>query len=471
MDRIKFGTDGWRGIIAGNFTVANVARLTDAVALWLLNKYRETSVVIGYDTRFGGKLFAGTAARVLAMKGIKVYLSSDFVTSPMVSYAVTWYGAGLGIMITASHYAFEYSGYKIKGEHGGPMMEEDIRNIEALVSNDMNIDLERIKWQNLVEQKTIEYVNIASIYFERIKSNFDLDLIKKSGLRLAFDAMYGSSQNIIKQLLPGVKNFHCKTDPFFNHIPPEPTEENLKEFIDMIRSDGNFSCGLAIDGDGDRLALIDNRGNYIDSNHILLILIHCLAAYRRLRGKVIIGYSSTSRAEKICKHYGIDLQRVKIGFKEICRVMLKEDILVGGEESGGMMFRAHIAEKDGIFANLKVLEMVAYYQKPLSEITANLFKKYGDIHFNLVNYPCKDDEKGKAMANLSKVLPERVGGKKVETTTDMDGFKFVLEDGSWVLIRPSGTEPLLRLYGEASSQVTLNQRIEAGKKLLEQAIK
>ncbi|KPK83421.1 MAG: hypothetical protein AMS27_12885 [Bacteroides sp. SM23_62_1] len=452
MDRIKFGTDGWRGIIAGNFTVANVARLTDAVALWLLNKYRETSVVIGYDTRFGGKLFAGTAARVLAMKGIKVYLSSDFVTSPMVSYAVTWYGAGLGIMITASHYAFEYSGYKIKGEHGGPMMEEDIRNIEALVSNDMNIDLERIKWQNLVEQKTIEYVNIASIYFERIKSNFDLDLIKKSGLRLAFDAMYGSSQNIIKQLLPGVKNFHCKTDPFFNHIPPEPTEENLKEFIDMIRSDGNFSCGLAIDGDGDRLALIDNRGNYIDSNHILLILIHCLAAYRRLRGKVIIGYSSTSRAEKICKHYGIDLQRVKIGFKEICRVMLKEDILVGGEESGGIGMRNHVPDRDGIWIGLTIWQFMAETRKSLDQLINEVYAITGRFSSERKNIETGKEQQLRIIEDCTKGIYQSFKDYRILRTEQFDGFKFWLEKDQWAMIKPSGTESKFWIYAESETR-------------------
>lgn len=452
MDKIKFGTDGWRGIIAGSFTVANVARLTDAVALWLLNKYRKASVVIGYDTRFGGKLFAETAAKVLAIRDIKVYLSNDFATSPMVSYAVTWYRAGLGIMITASHNHFEYSGYKLKGEYGGPMMEEDIRNIEALVSSDLDIDLDRIKWQNLIDQKMIEYVNISSIYIERIKSYFDLDMIKKSGLRLAFDAMYGSGQNVIRSLLPGVKNIHCKTDPFFGHIPPEPVEENLQEFTDMIRSAGNFSCGLAVDGDGDRLALIDKWGNYIDSNHILLILIHCLAEYRKLRGKVIAGYSSTAQVEKICKHYGIEIQRVKIGFKEICRIMLKEDVLVGGEESEGIGIRNHIPERDGIWIGLLIWQFMAETRKSLDQLIGEVYAITGRFAMERKDIEIGREQQLKIIERCSKGIYKSFQNYRVIRAEQFDGYKFWFEKEQWALIRQSATESRLRIYTESETK-------------------
>lgn len=452
MDKIKFGTDGWRGIIAGTFTVANVARLTDAVALWLLNKYRETSVVIGYDTRFGGKLFAETAARVLAIRGIKVFVSRDYVTSPMVSYAVTWYSAGLGIMITASHYSFEYNGYKLKGEYGGPMMDEDLKNIEALISNDQEIDLDRIKWQNMIDQKIIEYVNISSIYIERIRSYFDLDLMKKSGLRWAFDAMHGSSQNVIRSLLPGVKNFRCKFDPYFGHIPPEPAEENLKEFIDMIRAAGNFNCGLAVDGDGDRVALIDKLGNYFDSDHILLILIHCLAEYRNLRGKVIAGYSSTSRLEKICKHYGLEVQRVKTGFKEICRVMLKEDILVGGEESGGIGIRNHLPERDGIWIGLLIWQFMAETRKSLDQLIKEVHAITGRFASERINIEIGRDQQLKIIESCSKAIYHSFKDYRIVRTEQFDGYKFWLEQEQWAMIRPSGTDSRIRIYAEAETK-------------------
>jgi phosphomannomutase len=461
MNKIKFGSDGWRGIIAGSFTMANVARLTDALALWLLNKYRETSVVVGYDTRFGGKLFAETAASVLALKGIKVFLSSEFVTSPMVSYAVKWYRAGLGIMITASHYTYEYNGYKIKDEYGGPVMEENIRNIEALVSNDLEIDLERIKWESLVDQKIIEYVNISSIYIERIKKYFDLDLIKKSGLRLAFDAMYGSGQNVLRSLLPNVKNFRCKRDPYFSYIPPEPSEENLNEFIDMIKSSKNFNCGLAIDGDADRLALIDQWGNYYDADHILLILIHCLAKYRELQGKVIAGYSSTSRVEKICKHYGLDVQRVKIGFKEICRVMLKEDILVGGEESGGFGIREHIPERDGIWVGLLIWQFLAETGKSLEQLMDEIYDITGRFACVKKDLEFTRDQQLRILGNCDKGVYTSFGDDAIIRSEQFDGFKFYLNQEQWVMIRPADTNSKLRIYSEAETKEQALSIVEA----------
>ena len=452
MDKIKFGTDGWRGIIAGSFTVANVARLTDAVALWLLNKYRETSVVIGYDTRFGGRLFAETAARVLAIRGLKVFLSDDFVTSPMVSYAVTWYRAGLGIMITASHYSFEYNGYKIKGEYGGPMMEEDTRNIEALVSSELDIDLDRIKWQNLIDQKIIENVNISSIYIERMKSYFDLDMIKKSGLRLAFDAMHGSGQNVIRSLLPGVKNARCKTDPFFGNVSPEPVEKNLHEFADMIRTDGKFTCGLVIDGDGDRIALIDKWGNYIDPNHIFLILIHCFSEYRKLRGKVIAGYSTTARIEKICKHYGLEVQRVKIGFKEICRVMLKEDVLLGGDESGSFGIKNHIPERDGIWIGLLIWQFMAEMKKPLDQLINEVYAITGRFAVERRKIDTGREQQLKIIENCRKGLYNSFNEYKIIRTEEFDGYKFWFGKEQWAMILPSCVESRLWIYAESETK-------------------
>jgi phosphomannomutase len=452
MDRIKLGTDGWHGMIAGSFTVTNVARLTDAVALWLLNKYRETGVVIGYDTRFGGKLFAETTARVLAIRGVKVFLTDDFVTAPMVSYAVTWYRAGSGIMITAGQDSFEYSGYKLTGEYGGPMMEEDVRNIEALISNDLDIDLDRIKWHNLIDQKIIEYVNIASIYTERIKSYFDLDLLKKSGLRLAFDAMHGSSQHIIRNLLPGVKNLRCKTDPYFGHVPPEPTEENLKEFIEMIRSDGNFDCGLAIDGDGSHLALIDKTGNFIDPDLILLTIVHCLAKYRNLRGKVVAGYSSTSRLEKICKHYGLEVQRVKTGFKEISRIMLKEDVLAGGEESGGIAIRNHIPDRDGIWIGFLIWQFMAETRKSLDGLIGEVYSITGRFAGERKNIEIGRDQQSKIIENCSKGIYHSFKDYRIVRTEQFDGYKFLLEQEQWVMIKPYGSESKLRIYAESETK-------------------
>jgi len=222
MDRIKFGTDGWRGIIAHQFTVANVAKITNAAAMWLLKKYQEPEVIVGYDTRFQGKMFAETVAKVLASKGIKVRISDDFVSTPMVSLAVREWNANLGVMITASHNDHSYSGYKLKGSHGGPLLAEDLKNIEDLISTENNIDLDLLKWDQFVGQEMIRYADLEALYVQFVNHYFDLESIRSSGLKVAIDAMYGSGQKVIRKLLPDAVFLHCEPDPMFGGIHPEP---------------------------------------------------------------------------------------------------------------------------------------------------------------------------------------------------------------------------------------------------------
>jgi phosphomannomutase len=456
MGKIKFGTDGWRGKIADTFTVGNVARVTHAVALWLLNKNREPSVVVGYDTRFGGRLFAETVAKMLGSKGIKVYLSKEFVSVPVVSYGITWYDASLGIVITASHNSYEYNGYKLKGEYGGPLLEDQIKNIEDLIKDDFEVDLNLIKWNQLVDQKLIETVDLESLYVEKIKSYFELDRIADSKYRFVFDAMYGSGQRVMKKLLPKVKNLHCSIDPLFNHIPPEPVEKNLGDLLELMASGDGWDCGLAVDGDADRLALVNSQGKYVDTHNVLLLLIHCLAGYRKYSGKVVVGYSSTSRVEKLCAYYGLETQRVKIGFKEICSIMLRENVMIGGEESGGIGIRNHIPERDGIWNGLTIWQFMAETNKSLEELLREVIEITGPFFCFRKDIMVDKDHQFRIFEKCRKNGYTSFGDIKVDRREVFDGYKYFLSDDDWILIRPSGTEPKIRIYADSGSEEFTN---------------
>ncbi len=461
MDRIKFGTDGWRGVIAHQFTVANVAKITGAAAIWLLKKYKEPEVIVGYDTRFQGKLFAETVAKVLASKGIRVRISDDFVSTPMVSLAVREWNASLGIMITASHNDSTYSGYKLKGSHGGPLLAEDLKNIEDLISMENNLDLDLLKWDQFIGQEMIRYADLEALYIRFISDYFDLDAIRSSGIRIAADAMYGSGQRVIEKLLPGARLFHCQPDPTFGDIPPEPLESNLQELIKAMKSIPKLDLALALDGDGDRIALVNKKGRYIDSHNIILILIHYLARYRKMSGKVVTGFSSTAKVEKLCRHYDLDVMRVPIGFKDICKVMLSEEVLVGGEESGGISISGYLPERDGIWMGLTILQFMVETGKSLDDILEEVYRITGKFQCLRRDVPIAKEKRIKVMDACTRGDIESFGRFKVSRVEALDGIKFHFGDDHWVLIRASGTEPLLRIYCEAKDPQTADEIMEA----------
>jgi len=466
MDKIKFGTDGWRGVIADQFTVANVAKLTNAAAIWLLNKFREPEVIVGYDTRFQGNLFAETAAKVLASKGIRVRLSDSFVSTPMVSLAVREWKASLGIMITASHNNFNYNGFKLKGSYGGPLLADDLKNIEDLISVENNPDMELLKWEQFIEQELIRYADLEALYIKQINNYFDIESIRDSGIKTGFDAMYGSAQKVIGSLIPEAKLFHCEHDPTFGQIPPEPLEKNLQELLSYMRSSKNLDVALAVDGDGDRIALVNKGGQYIDSHTIILILIHYLANYRKMKGKVVTGFSSTARVEKLSRHYDLEVMRVPIGFKDICRVMLSEDILVGGEESGGISIKGYLPERDGIWMGLTILQFMAETGKSLDTILEEIFKITGRFHCLRRDIQIPKDKRSKIMDVCYKGEIESFGRFNVSRIEALDGIKFFFSEDEWVMIRISGTEPVLRTYSESANRETAEEILDAAGKTI-----
>jgi len=451
MEKIKFGTDGWRAIIARGFTVENVARVALACSNWMLRKYREATVVIAYDTRFGGKMFAETAAKVIASKGIKVILSDRYTATPVVSFVVNMMKAEMGMMITSSHNPFDYNGIKLKGTYGGPFFDEDIKDIEDLIDYENEVKPELININNLIKKDLLTIGNIEEYYIQHLKENFDIDTLEESASSLVFDPMYGSGQNILKKLFPVIKTIHNQQELSFQNTPPEPLEKNLGELKKLLTNDPKLKLGIAVDGDADRIALVDDKGNYIDSHHIILLLIHYLAGYKLMKGMVVTGFSSTVKVEKLAEHYKLPVQRVKIGFKEISKFMIQNDVLVGGEESGGISVKGHIAERDGIWMGMLIWRWTVETGKTLSELIEEVYSICGRFAFCRRDLHIDKELKSRILEKCYKREISSFGNLNVVRVEDLDGYKFFLSNDSWVMIRPSGTEPLLRTYAEAET--------------------
>lgn len=452
MGDIKFGTDGWRAIIAKEFTVENVARVAQATASWLIATNKDKAVVIGHDCRFAGELFAETTAKVMVSNGIKVFLAKGFVSTPMISFGALKYNCGAGVIITASHNPSVYNGFKLKGGYGGPLLEKDIAEVEKYIPEKNTIDLESITLEILVNTGQVEYVALETLYCETLENNFDIKAIQNAPFNFAYDAMYGSGQNVIKRLLPDITLLHCEEDPLFGGIPPEPIHRNLQAFSMLLKQSDNIHCGLVTDGDADRIGLYDGDGNFVDSHHILLLLIHYLHKYKGMTGKVCTGFSSSVKIGVLCKYYGLELEIVKIGFKHICGIMLKEDVLVGGEESGGIAVKGHIPERDGIWNGMLIFEAMVKTGKTLHELIDEIYSITGSFAFERVDLSVPEVLKQQIIADCKANKYAAFGKYNVERVETLDGFKYYFNESEWLMIRPSGTEPVLRTYAESHTR-------------------
>ncbi len=451
MTQIKFGTDGWRAIIADEYTVENVRRVAEATATWLLKQNKKATVVVGYDCRFGGKMFSEAVAKVLAHNGVRVLLTDNFVSTPMTSLGVLHYKASLGIIITASHNPGSYNGFKLKGPYGGPLLEKNVKEIEALIQDKSKVNLNSIELQTLIGKKQVQYIDLETLYCKHVEKNFDLKLIKKSGLRLGYDSMYGAGQNVIRRLFPDATLLHCVNNPSFGGTPPEPIERNLVEFESLIKKSKAIDFGLATDGDADRIGLYSGKGEFIDSHTIILLLINYMVTYKKMKGKVCVAFSVTEKIKKMCEHYNLPLEVVKIGFKYICGVMISEDVLIGAEESGGMAIKGHVPERDGIWIGLTLLEYMARTGKSLEELIKEVIKITGKFAYKRIDMHLTEEKKQAILKNCKQNKYSSFGKFNVKRIEDLDGFKFFFNNDEWMMIRASGTEPVLRLYSEAAS--------------------
>ncbi len=466
MSDIKFGTDGWRAIIAQDFTVANVERVAEATAKWLSEIDAKPSVVVGYDCRFGGQLFSEAAAKVLCRHGVKTYIAPSFVSTPMVSLGVMRLKATAGIVITASHNPPSYNGFKLKGGYGGPLLPDMVAEIEALIPPVSGVENETVNLEEMTKKGLLEVVDLETVYCDHIKSSFDLDAINKSGIRLAYDAMFGAGQNVMRKLFPSITFLHAEFNPSFMGQAPEPIHKNLLEFSELIKKSGSVACGFATDGDADRIGLYDGKGNFVDSHHIILLLIHYLCLYKKQKGKVCVAFSVSPRVEKLCMHYKLPVEVVKIGFKYICEIMLNEDVLLGGEESGGIAIKGHIPERDGIWIGLTLIEFMAKSGKTLEDLIAEVYKIVGTFAYERSDLHLSPDLKEKILKACMEQKYKTFGKYRVTKTENLDGYKYFFENGDWMMIRASGTEPVLRTYAESSSSRAAFDILSEGKKTL-----
>lgn len=446
MSQIKFGTDGWRAIIAKDYTVENVARVTKGVADWLLQKSSSPKVVLGHDCRFGGELFVETVLNVLCGHGIQVLKANGFVSTPMVSYGVLNYGTDLGIVITASHNPPTYNGYKLKGAHGGPSSPADIQEVENLIPESYSFNVHPDEYW--LQKGLLEIVQLEDDYVSYLHTKFDFNALNDSPFKLAYDAMYGAGQNVVKRILPQAICIHAERNQGFNGVAPEPLHKNLLELSELIKNTSEIKVGLANDGDADRIALYDEDGKYIDAHHIILLLIHYLHKYQGLTGKVAIAFSTSERVRRLCEHYGLELEVTPIGFKYISEIMIKDDVLVGGEESGGIAVKGHIPERDGIYDGLVIYDFMVKSGKTLKQLIQEVYDIVGTFAYERADMTLDESLKIDIITKAQNLEYTAFGPYTFHKVEQIDGVKYLLDNGGWVMLRASGTEPLLRIYAE-----------------------
>ncbi len=447
MTKIKFGTDGWRAIIAQEYTVDNVKRVSEGTALWM-KAQGFTKVVIGHDCRFAGKLFAETTTRIMGLHGIRVNLAKGFVSTPMVSLGVVKTKSDLGVVITASHNPPSYNGFKLKSAFGGPTIPKDIAAVEALVP-DTATEESLPTLEQMMDDGLLNYVDLEQMYIDHVVANFDLEAIKNSHVKLAYDAMYGAGMNVIKRLFPDAHMLHCDYNPSFMGQAPEPIHRNLTELSETLANNSNLNLGLANDGDADRIGMYDEDGNFVDSHHLLLLLLLYMHQYKKMTGKVIVTFSVTDKMRKMAEKFGLDIQVTKIGFKYIAEIMTQEDVVVGGEESGGLAVKGHIPERDGIWMGLLIMEFMAKTGKSIKELIQEVYDIVGTFAFDRDDLHIDNDKKWAIMDNCKANAYTAMGKYEVQKVENIDGYKFYFSDDEWVMIRPSGTEPVLRVYAQA----------------------
>lgn len=464
MVQIKFGTDGWRAIIAQDYTTDNVARVAMGTAIWLKQQFPKPKVVIGHDCRFGGPLFTEVATKVLADQGIEVIIGEGITTTPMVSMGTNRLGAHLGVVITASHNPPTYNGYKLKSAEGGPSDPADVAAVEALIPNEATIPALPI--EEYMEQGLVSYTNLQQMFLDEVKDKFDLEAMRNAGIGVVYDPMYGAGFPIFNDILPDAIVLHNEHNPGFHGRAPEPIEKNLPEIAELIASREDLHVGLATDGDADRIGLFDENGKFVDAHHVLLLLIHYLHKYKGMSGKVVVAFSASVKVKKLCEHYGLPIEITKIGFKYISPYMVKEDVLVGGEESGGIAVKGHIPERDGIWDGLTILEFMAKTGKSLSELIQEVYDIVGSFAYNRNDLHLPEEKKQAIIKKAQTDGFDAFGPYKVEKVETTDGFKHYLGGDTTLMIRPSGTEPLLRVYCEAPDRETVESILSAARETL-----
>lgn len=461
---IRFGTDGWRGLIARDFTFENATRVARAFAAWLVEfEDLRRGVVVAYDTRFLADRFARRVAEVLTSIGAPVWLATAPTPTPALSFTVRARGAAAGVMLTASHNTYPWLGLKLKEGYGGSASSRAVKEVERCLADESR--LPRVS----PRPRLIEPVDLKPAYLARLAELVDLDRIACAGLRLALDPMHGAGAGYLKALLDahGIAAVEVRAtpDPFFGGTQPEPTEANLVPLREAVRA-GGCDLGAATDGDADRVAALDAGGNFVDPHKIFALVFRHLVERRSLTGGVAKTFSVSKMIDHMAERYGVELVETPIGFKYIAELMLERDLLMGGEESGGIGIRPHLAERDGLLLSLLLAEIVALEGKPLAECVADLQKEFGPLHYRRVDLPLDPAHKQRVLQRLAADDLRRVGEWTVVGREDLDGTKLYLLNAGWVLIRASGTEPVVRIYAEAPAAELAARVVAAVEKIV-----
>ena len=460
--QIKFGTDGWRAIIAQEFTTDNVARVAYATAGWVKSISEKPSITIGHDCRFAGPLFTEVTIKVLCNEGVKVYTHKGICSTPMISLGCVKLNTTAGVVITASHNPPTYNGYKLKSNFGGPSTPADIAIVESLIPEKAEIPTTSL--DEFVANGLLEYVDLETMYFKHVEASFDMESIRNGGMTFGYDAMFGAGQKIVRRLLPkNLVYLHCEENPGFNGQAPEPLHKNLLEFSNLIKKSTDIEFGFANDGDADRIGCYDNEGNFIDSHHVLLLLIHYLHKYKGLSGKVGISFTVSDKIKKMCDAYNLPCEVTPVGFKYVCEIMVNENVLVGGEESGGIAITGHIPERDGVWIALVLMEFMAKTGKTIKELIAEVYEVVGVFDYDRYDLHISEEIKQKVIANCKNDAYKNFGKYAIERKENIDGWKYFLGDGIWTMIRASGTEPVLRVYAQAKDRAAVIDVLETVK--------
>lgn len=465
MAAIKFGTDGWRAVIAEDFTFTNLDRVAQATAdYWSANPVAgtEKKVIVGYDRRFLSDDFGRRTAEVFAGNGFKVVLTPEPTPTPSVSFAVKDQHAVGGVMITASHNPPMFNGFKLKSHFGGSAESATCQAIEAL------LDKNPVRARSLSEgtrDKQIVVKDIRPAHFKALKRLADFKLVAGSKLKFAHEALFGVGAGCFDTLLKGTT---CKVttldgahDPLFGGINPEPIEKNYVRSAAWLKSHPHDIC-LVTDGDADRVGGMDGRGNYLSTHQLICLLLHHYVENRKGRGKMVKALTTTSMVDKMCADFGMELVVTGVGFKYIAAEMIKGGVLLGAEESGGIGFPNHIPERDGIAAGLLLLELLATERIPVTKMVANLVKKYGPHCYGRIDSHYPLEKRSALMKFLAENPPSKLLKSSVSRVDTFDGVKYSAEDGSWLMLRGSGTEPILRIYAETQTETGVQKLLRQG---------
>jgi phosphomannomutase len=462
MDDIKFGTDGWRGIIADDYTFENVRRVAGAIAAYVLKKEQpKKGIVIGYDTRFGSRRFAEATAEVIAHAGIPVKIANDYTPTPALSYAVKTQGAAGGVMITSSHNPWNWNGVKFKATYGGSATPGIIGQIEAEV---------RAGSMPKGTPAKIEEADLKTPYVAAITKFADVDKIARANFKFAIDCMYGSGRNVLAEIFAarGVQHIQIRSDvnPLFPGINPEPIQPHVQALQDTVVKE-KCHAGFATDGDADRIGAAAEDGSFVDSHKIYSILLQWLLKTKDWPGDVVRAFNTTRMLDRIAAKHGRKLIECGIGFKYICDLMMERQILIGGEESGGIGLQRHLPERDGILNALLLANVMADEGKSLGQLVAALQSEYGPHFYARRDLHIPNDVKNAAIARAGSNDTTSLGRYKILRKENLDGIKFYLDTPirdqgaeAWLLLRSSGTEPLMRIYSEASSPELVQELLE-----------